>query len=301
MLTQHWAIYERLGHALNAVAERPGFSCFNCVPLLDGLFSVPVVSVALDQQIKRGKIKVKHESLSGGKFGMDFDAFALNAFAHSSLYGCLSHELAITRERTELRSALFDAIRCASECLTASLARQDNRWASASLGAVMPPSAVGCAISERGATSLAISINASRIAARLRAVVIPCCVGSRHAKIFLAVRTSLSYAVSTASHGTINTRLAAALIERKGSFAFTARERSVFAALLPHITCSARTAATTARRALCGYKLFAAIRASVNVLFSQGVNLIDRLAFRSGPLACFEHSSGSPILTQVSL
>lgn len=37
------------------------------------------------------------------------------------------------------------------------------------------------------------------------------------------------------------------------------------------------------------------------VLFSQGVNLIDRLAFRSGPLACFEHSSGSPILTQVGL
>lgn len=290
-----FTVYKRLRHSLNTVAELARSQVFARIAPPHPRLGVPIVSVTLYKQIEGGDVKVKYQAGGSRKLWHSLDTPRLNSLAHPSLYRCFSDKLAITRERTEPSFIFFNTSRSKkAKNLRARPACEYKRRTATCLRTV--GSIFTGRMVERLATPQAVRVRTQNPTALVRAKVITVRIGSGYAKLFPAIRTPLSYAISTTLHGAIDTRSAAALVERKRTATLTTDEGFAFASSLPHSIGRATATATTPRWTLNGYEFFAAVRAGVNVLSSQWRDLQTQVARLVRAVGVFPHLSGLPIL-----
>lgn len=292
------AINKRFTQTLDAIAEFSRLYALACVSLLYIGLRVPVVTVTLNKQIKPRDVKVEHETRANREFTLMFYQALLKRLSNYLLNRGLARKATIASERAESRPPTLNPIWRSPESLAAFCTIQNHRRATADLRAVR--SILSGGVVKASTAPSAFSVLAEREHLTLqRAETITRGIGYGHRKHTLAARAHFAHAVGSAGVRAEPSNGPSARITKSFATAL-ACQRCGLAASFPHDVCGAGSATPAPRWALRGYKLFAAIRASVNVLFSHGVNLRHRLAFWSEPFRVFQHLGGSLILSQVA-
>lgn len=291
-------VNKRFRHALHTIAELPSHRRLARIAPFYTRLRVPIIPVALNQQVKPRNVEVEHKTRPHCKFSFMLNLAPFKCLSEYSLNRGLAPKAAITSKRTKPRLTLFDAIRCAPKGLLTGSAIQNNWRPSACLRAV--GSILTRRVMEGFATPKAIGVFTENPTARIGAKVISIRIGGRNAKHPPTIRARFGYPITTAYHRAVDSWPTAALIKRKGPPTLATNKRWVLSAPLPHGPCATRSASPSPRRTLCGYKLFSTVGTGVNVLISHGVNLIDRLAFWSEPFRVYQHLGGSLILSRES-
>lgn len=315
MPIQQRAVYKRFRHSLDSVSKSGCYCRFCRIPLLNRFSCVPVIAVTLNQQVKTWNVKIKHESLPHGKFRDNVHAFRFHRLPNLALNRRFPLTPAVAAERAEPAPG-FQLRRRAPEFLSAGFTCFQNRRPTRARDRAF---LITMCVRKRNAKLFATLwaylgyLTASTLTRTVDPWASSCSSKrefpptplARQRRLPLLIPHLLSRAgptrrtiIGTSGLGpwfNASTRLA-----RENKYPTRARTFCSVLKQRPAMPHHAR-ATTFSFRAVQRRPFFSAIRTSVSVLFSQSVNLIDRLAFRSGPLGCFEHLSGSLILTRMSL
>src|ERR1044071_2295295 len=243
-----------LGQSRDSLPSADSPSRLRCIPKFNFRLSVPVSTVALNQQVKARGIQIKYITFIRAVYlelRQDVNTFVYQRFSDLTLDTCFP--LASTVATKRAVPPAHPSFRCVQRKQTVA------DFAVARYGWLM------CA--GKRAVSVALSIR------------------QRNGKQIQALRATLFNATAPTLRRTSCVRLSTALTVREFTRTVSAGERAVSVTpppLLNRAGTAVRTAEFPRRRST--MSLFAAIATSVSVLISQDVNLIDRLAFRSEPL-----------------
>lgn len=270
MVNKRFALNQLFTEPCNGI---PGGYCpclFGRVSFLNSRLRVPIFTVAFNQQVSRRDVEIKHVSLADIVFAHDAQTGCLNEFPRNALNGRLSRKLSVAHEGA--KASIRCLAGCWSEVLATRSALKDNGRAAAYLRAIGSAAAICGRIAERLSTPGADSVLPACPTTVGRTSDIPIGVRVRNAEglaAYIARFNSLTRAaLSRAMHFCVT---AACLKWKLFSARLTGKRRSFLRVSTPPFSSRAGSATATKRGSLSSRELFSAIRANVNVIFSQGV------------------------------
>lgn len=264
MLSNPLALDQVFGQTFNPITQLRSATRLPSVPLLHALKGVPILAVALNEQVEPGNVEVKHVALGDPELSFYVNALRCKYFSYLALNRSFLCASTVTAERTKTPARFSD--------------RRDDH--------------------EAHATRLAVSNYGRLTGAFERAKVIAICVRDRNRKYLQTFRACLFHCSITTPARAIDTRLAAALIERKEPSTFPTREWRVavpYPSTLDRARATVSTQEVSRRRSLRFY-LSAGKTVGVSVFITHDAyaTVVSRLDRAVG---VFAHLSGSPILT----